>query len=202
MLGSVCILSLLYPWQSYGAEDKRQLGIPGEDLPGVYSARDFVGWYNGLPDNRHVSDSRDHSSIHLYTWRVLRCTGSTMSLYFAQCRRKLKLYFTISLPYNRASVWVLIAKVPRARMWGWRENPQACVTQGHCLRITQGHSNYFYTMFLLNCACIQKYAFNRHLAPWTLCRKSSILYLCQSALGNPPPLTTSMPLLFASVLGW
>ncbi|XP_018424086.1 PREDICTED: NADPH:adrenodoxin oxidoreductase, mitochondrial [Nanorana parkeri] len=40
---------------SYGAEDKRQLGIPGEELPGVYSARDFVGWYNGLPDNRHLS---------------------------------------------------------------------------------------------------------------------------------------------------
>ncbi|XP_063816745.1 NADPH:adrenodoxin oxidoreductase, mitochondrial isoform X2 [Pseudophryne corroboree] len=40
---------------SYGAEDKRELGIPGEELPGVYSARDFVGWYNGLPDNRHLS---------------------------------------------------------------------------------------------------------------------------------------------------
>ncbi|XP_072260043.1 NADPH:adrenodoxin oxidoreductase, mitochondrial isoform X2 [Pyxicephalus adspersus] len=40
---------------SYGAEDKRLLGIPGENLPGVYSARDFVGWYNGLPDNRHLS---------------------------------------------------------------------------------------------------------------------------------------------------
>ncbi|XP_068119302.1 NADPH:adrenodoxin oxidoreductase, mitochondrial isoform X2 [Hyperolius riggenbachi] len=41
--------------KSYGAEDKQKLGIPGEDLPGVYSARDFVGWYNGLPDNRHLS---------------------------------------------------------------------------------------------------------------------------------------------------
>ncbi|KAE8576832.1 hypothetical protein XENTR_v10004337 [Xenopus tropicalis] len=39
---------------SYGAEDKRELGIPGEELPGVHSARDFVGWYNGLPDNRHL----------------------------------------------------------------------------------------------------------------------------------------------------
>ncbi|KAG8564993.1 hypothetical protein GDO81_012658 [Engystomops pustulosus] len=39
---------------SYGAEDKRELGIPGEQLQGVYSARDFVGWYNGLPDNRHL----------------------------------------------------------------------------------------------------------------------------------------------------
>ncbi|XP_073540162.1 NADPH:adrenodoxin oxidoreductase, mitochondrial [Phyllobates terribilis] len=40
---------------SYGAEEKRELGIPGEHLPGVYSARDFVGWYNGLPDNRYLS---------------------------------------------------------------------------------------------------------------------------------------------------
>uniref|UniRef100_A0A8C5R3X6 NADPH:adrenodoxin oxidoreductase, mitochondrial n=1 Tax=Leptobrachium leishanense TaxID=445787 RepID=A0A8C5R3X6_9ANUR len=40
---------------SYGAEDKRELGIPGEDLHGVYSARDFVGWYNGLPSNRHLN---------------------------------------------------------------------------------------------------------------------------------------------------
>ncbi|XP_056405715.1 NADPH:adrenodoxin oxidoreductase, mitochondrial [Hyla sarda] len=40
---------------SYGAEDKRELGIPGEKLQGVYSARDFVGWYNGLPYNRYLS---------------------------------------------------------------------------------------------------------------------------------------------------
>lgn len=41
--------------QSYGAEDHRTLGIPGEQLPGVISARAFVGWYNGLPENREVS---------------------------------------------------------------------------------------------------------------------------------------------------
>lgn len=34
---------------SYGAEGNRSMGVPGEDLPGVYSAKDFVGWYNGLP---------------------------------------------------------------------------------------------------------------------------------------------------------
>uniref|UniRef100_A0A8B9ZUZ6 Ferredoxin reductase n=1 Tax=Anas zonorhyncha TaxID=75864 RepID=A0A8B9ZUZ6_9AVES len=39
---------------SYGAEDNRTLGIPGENLPGVYSARAFVGWYNGLPENRDL----------------------------------------------------------------------------------------------------------------------------------------------------
>lgn len=39
---------------SYGASEDRQLGIPGEDLPGVYSARSFVGWYNGLPQFRDL----------------------------------------------------------------------------------------------------------------------------------------------------
>jgi adrenodoxin-NADP+ reductase len=35
---------------AYGATKDRKLGIPGEDdLRGIYSARDFVGWYNGLP---------------------------------------------------------------------------------------------------------------------------------------------------------
>lgn len=49
------ISDCLLPPQSYGAEDNRVLGIPGENLPGVYSARAFVGWYNGLPENRDVS---------------------------------------------------------------------------------------------------------------------------------------------------
>ncbi|NWS56158.1 ADRO protein, partial [Chunga burmeisteri] len=40
---------------SYGAEDNRVLGIPGENLSGVYSARAFVGWYNGLPENRDLN---------------------------------------------------------------------------------------------------------------------------------------------------
>ena len=34
----------------YGAEDDRRLGVPGEDLGNVLPARDFVGWYNGLPE--------------------------------------------------------------------------------------------------------------------------------------------------------
>jgi adrenodoxin-NADP+ reductase len=35
---------------AYGASKDRTLGIPGEDLKGVISARAFVGWYNGLPE--------------------------------------------------------------------------------------------------------------------------------------------------------
>ncbi|KAM5149624.1 NADPH:adrenodoxin oxidoreductase, mitochondrial isoform 2-T2 [Callospermophilus lateralis] len=40
---------------SYGAEDHQRLEIPGEELPGVCSARAFVGWYNGLPENRELA---------------------------------------------------------------------------------------------------------------------------------------------------
>lgn len=32
-----------------GADDDRRLDIPGEDLPGCSSAREFVAWYNGHP---------------------------------------------------------------------------------------------------------------------------------------------------------
>uniref|UniRef100_A0A3P9HFF7 NADPH:adrenodoxin oxidoreductase, mitochondrial n=1 Tax=Oryzias latipes TaxID=8090 RepID=A0A3P9HFF7_ORYLA len=39
---------------SYGAEGNRSVGVPGEHLSGVYSAKDFVGWYNGLPSCREL----------------------------------------------------------------------------------------------------------------------------------------------------
>lgn len=36
---------------AYGAAKDRTLGIPGEsNLKRIYSAREFVGWYNGLPE--------------------------------------------------------------------------------------------------------------------------------------------------------
>ncbi|GIK99259.1 MAG: NADP oxidoreductase [Alphaproteobacteria bacterium] len=37
-----------------GAALDRRLGIPGEDLPGVYGSGAFVGWYNGHPDWRDL----------------------------------------------------------------------------------------------------------------------------------------------------
>ena len=43
-----------------GASKSRDLGIPGEDLPGNYAAADFVGWYNGHPD--HADDVFDLSA--------------------------------------------------------------------------------------------------------------------------------------------
>src|SRR5688572_8460932 len=38
---------------AFGCESDQRLGIPGEDLAGVHSATEFVGWYNGHPDHCH-----------------------------------------------------------------------------------------------------------------------------------------------------
>ncbi|KAL8609362.1 hypothetical protein ACOMHN_008156 [Nucella lapillus] len=43
----------------YGASQDRQLGIPGENLSNVLSARSFVGWYNGLPQNKELEVNLD-----------------------------------------------------------------------------------------------------------------------------------------------
>lgn len=45
---------------AYGAETDRQLGIPGEHLPGSYTATSFVGWYNGHPDFRDCAFDLSH----------------------------------------------------------------------------------------------------------------------------------------------
>ncbi len=43
-----------------GAHLGRSLGIPGEDLPGSYSAAEFVTWYNGEPDHVDLEPALDH----------------------------------------------------------------------------------------------------------------------------------------------
>ena len=43
-----------------GAQTDRQLGIPGEDLPGSWAATEFVAWYNGHPDFQHLEFDLSH----------------------------------------------------------------------------------------------------------------------------------------------
>lgn len=38
----------------YGAAQDKTLNIEGEELPNVISARRFVGWYNGVPNDREL----------------------------------------------------------------------------------------------------------------------------------------------------
>lgn len=51
---------------AYGAAEDKKLGIFGEStLTGIYSAREFVGWYNGLPDcaNLHPDLTRGEDAV-------------------------------------------------------------------------------------------------------------------------------------------
>jgi ferredoxin--NADP+ reductase len=43
-----------------GAQTDRQLGIPGEDLPGSWAATEFVAWYNGHPDFQDLEFDLSH----------------------------------------------------------------------------------------------------------------------------------------------
>ncbi|RAL17780.1 NADPH-adrenodoxin reductase [Aspergillus homomorphus CBS 101889] len=60
-LGASLPLSTLKPHYdailfAYGAPKDKELGIPGEkESRNVYSAREFVGWYNGLPEHRDLA---------------------------------------------------------------------------------------------------------------------------------------------------
>ena len=43
-----------------GAQADRQLGIPGEDVPGSWAATEFVAWYNGHPDFQQLEFDLSH----------------------------------------------------------------------------------------------------------------------------------------------
>jgi ferredoxin--NADP+ reductase len=48
-----------------GAPHDRKLGIPGEDLPGVFGSAEFVGWYNGHPEYADLNPPLDgtHAAV-------------------------------------------------------------------------------------------------------------------------------------------
>src|SRR5512135_1052777 len=46
-----------------GAQTDRRMGIPGEDLIGSHPATEFVAWYNGHPDYRHLQFDLSHERI-------------------------------------------------------------------------------------------------------------------------------------------
>ena len=46
-----------------GSPGDRPLGLPGEELPGVYGSASFVGWYNGHPDFRDLNPDLATTSI-------------------------------------------------------------------------------------------------------------------------------------------
>ncbi|XP_064477771.1 LOW QUALITY PROTEIN: NADPH:adrenodoxin oxidoreductase, mitochondrial-like [Ornithodoros turicata] len=51
---------------TYGSDEEKRLGIPGEDLSNIISARQFVGWYNG-----HPADLEVHPDLNVDTVAVI-----------------------------------------------------------------------------------------------------------------------------------
>ena len=70
-----------------GAPKDRRLGIPGEDLEGVYGSSAFVGWYNGHPDHAGLDVALDRArsaviigngNVAIDVARVLARAGAEM----------------------------------------------------------------------------------------------------------------------------
>ncbi len=71
-----------------GAPQDRSLGLPGEDLAGVYGSGRFVGWYNGHPDHAGLAPDLSrvssvvvlgHGNVAIDVARVLGKTGEEMA---------------------------------------------------------------------------------------------------------------------------
>jgi NADPH-dependent glutamate synthase beta subunit-like oxidoreductase len=74
-VGNVCVgrdvaVAELLEWYdavilAIGAPHDRKLGIPGEDLAGVFGSAEFVGWYNGHPDYADLGPPLDgtHAAV-------------------------------------------------------------------------------------------------------------------------------------------
>ena len=70
-----------------GAPEDRRLGIPGEDLEGVFGSWAFVGWYNGHPDHAGLDVALDrvrsavvvgNGNVAVDVARVLARAGAEM----------------------------------------------------------------------------------------------------------------------------
>lgn len=48
---------------TYGAEEDKTFGIPGENLRNIVSAREFVGWYNGLPRDKDLAVDLNNEEV-------------------------------------------------------------------------------------------------------------------------------------------
>lgn len=52
--------------KTYGAEENRELGVPGEGLRNVIPARRFVGWYNGAPEDTGLGVDLSGESVVIF----------------------------------------------------------------------------------------------------------------------------------------
>jgi ferredoxin--NADP+ reductase len=74
---------------TFGAEADRELGIPGEDLPGSFAATAFVGWYNAHPDyaEREFGLDRARRAVVIGNGNVAMDVSRMLALDDAELRR-------------------------------------------------------------------------------------------------------------------
>jgi ferredoxin--NADP+ reductase len=74
---------------TFGAEADRELGIPGEDLPGSFAATAFVGWYNAHPDyaDREFGLDRAKRAVVIGNGNVAMDVSRMLALDDAELRR-------------------------------------------------------------------------------------------------------------------
>lgn len=56
----------LFCLQSYGAEQSQKLNIPGVNLTNALTARDVVGWYNGVPWNADLKINLNGDVVSIF----------------------------------------------------------------------------------------------------------------------------------------
>ena len=82
---AACYHAVIY---AVGASDDKPLAIPGEQLPGSWSARQFVAWYNGHPDYRALQfDFSTSRAVIVGTGNVALDVARMLTLPVAQLAR-------------------------------------------------------------------------------------------------------------------
>jgi adrenodoxin-NADP+ reductase len=67
---------------AYGVNNDKKMGIPGEHFENVFSARDFVGWYNGDPDCSNLNVKLGKTAVIIGVGNVaLDCARILLSGY-------------------------------------------------------------------------------------------------------------------------
>lgn len=72
----------------YGSSQDSTLNIPGENLSNVISARRFVGWYNGIPQDKDLEVSLDsdtavivgHGNVAIDCARILLLSPNSLKV--------------------------------------------------------------------------------------------------------------------------
>ena len=121
---------------AYGAASDRDMGIPGEDLSGVCSARAFVSWYNGHPDFVNLRPNLDTEDV------VIIGQGN-VAIDCARILCKTPKELAGSDIAAHASAALAASRVKRVHVVGRRGHVQAAMTMKELREITRLEDAHF-----------------------------------------------------------